>query len=351
MVKPITSYKGERAQGMVEFALTLPIFLLLVVGVLEFGHLMSVYASFFTAAREGARYGSASGNYRDCNGIIAAANGIAVIAKPLTVRIGYDDAGTYTNNQDPTSFAANHQCGGFTINPNATAIPQIIVKVTANFGFIVLPFHSFPLSSQSARTIIFNVQYAETPVPIGQPTATSTITPTATLTPTLTLTPTITFTPLVVSTHLPYCLFLNAGAGSLSTNAQHSPQNFSFPINNSSTNPFVSVKLNRFTIYWSGGNNGHPIKLTEIDFQSYQFYPSLPLPESPRSTAYDTGLISNGPVMASPSVTQYFMFSSDNYDVSVNGSDVVVYMTYNDPGTNEVVNCKVSPGQTASKVP
>ncbi len=55
--------KGIRSpgQGFLEFALALPIFLLLVMGVFEFGRLLAVASSVYTAAREGARYGSATG--------------------------------------------------------------------------------------------------------------------------------------------------------------------------------------------------------------------------------------------------------------------------------------------------
>ena len=52
----------SRGQGLLEFALALPIFLLLVLGVIEFGRLLAVVSSVTTAAREGARYGSASGS-------------------------------------------------------------------------------------------------------------------------------------------------------------------------------------------------------------------------------------------------------------------------------------------------
>ncbi len=49
----------RHGQGMVEFALALPIFLLLVFGVIEAGHLLMTYSAVYSAAREGARYGAA----------------------------------------------------------------------------------------------------------------------------------------------------------------------------------------------------------------------------------------------------------------------------------------------------
>jgi len=48
---------GERAQALVEYALVLPILLLLLLGIMEFGILVFNYNTIANAAREGARYG------------------------------------------------------------------------------------------------------------------------------------------------------------------------------------------------------------------------------------------------------------------------------------------------------
>jgi uncharacterized protein (UPF0333 family) len=64
----------QYGQAMVEFALTLPIFLLAVIGVIELSRFFLVYSSVYTASREAARYGSSVGeegapNYLNCEGI------------------------------------------------------------------------------------------------------------------------------------------------------------------------------------------------------------------------------------------------------------------------------------------
>jgi Flp pilus assembly protein TadG len=51
------SVDGERGQDLVETALILPVFLLLAVGVIEFGLMIFAYNSVASAAREGARFG------------------------------------------------------------------------------------------------------------------------------------------------------------------------------------------------------------------------------------------------------------------------------------------------------
>src|SRR5512140_1271386 len=100
MNKPSQKPKTKTtAQAMVEFALALPILLLVVYGLLETGRLLFMYASVVTAARQAARYGSASGDngsgtnyYNDCDGIRAAARRVAFIQRftDADISISYD---------------------------------------------------------------------------------------------------------------------------------------------------------------------------------------------------------------------------------------------------------------------
>src|ERR1041385_5716136 len=73
--------KKNIAQAMVEFAIVLPLLLLLLYGLLEAGRLLFIYSTIVTASRQAVRYGSATGQgisstvprYDDCNGIRLAA--------------------------------------------------------------------------------------------------------------------------------------------------------------------------------------------------------------------------------------------------------------------------------------
>ena len=49
--------KRQKGQGLVEFALILPILLLVIVGTMEFGRIFLLFATVSNGAREGARYG------------------------------------------------------------------------------------------------------------------------------------------------------------------------------------------------------------------------------------------------------------------------------------------------------
>ena len=56
-VMGLRGLRGERGQSMVEYALVLPILLLLLLGIMEFGIGVFNYNTIANAAREGARYG------------------------------------------------------------------------------------------------------------------------------------------------------------------------------------------------------------------------------------------------------------------------------------------------------
>lgn len=53
-----TRHDRERGQSLVEFALVLPVFLLLIFGLIDLGRAVYVSNSLAEAARDGARYGS-----------------------------------------------------------------------------------------------------------------------------------------------------------------------------------------------------------------------------------------------------------------------------------------------------
>ena len=199
---------------MTEFALILPILLLLVFGVIEFARLMFVYSAVATASREASRYGAAVGVgpngvpfYIDCGGIRGAAQRSGRFAGigDSDIAIQYDTGpGTY-------------ELAGCDPNPiDYTVVAlgdRLIVTVTAVYTPIIpvpmVNVPSFPISSTAVRTIIKGVHLGSQDPGgnIGKtanfPTPTFTVTPTFTAThtpgfsPTATLVPTETYTPTV----------------------------------------------------------------------------------------------------------------------------------------------------------
>ena len=243
--------KKSRAQAMVEFAIALPILLMLLYGILEAGRLLFLYSTIVTASRQAVRYGSATGvgtggvpRYQDCAGIRAAANKADFLNSfdDSDIVITYDDgpgtAGTNPSTNPPTVPPWRDVCDGAVdtgVTPSTANTTRINVIIRGDFFPIVpklVPFiersvaNNDPIKGASARTILVSISIAVTAppqtweastptytfTPTNTPTNTPTKTPTQTpsftpvftntpsRTPTRTLTPTITFTPTITRT-------------------------------------------------------------------------------------------------------------------------------------------------------
>ena len=153
--------RKERGQGMVEFALVIPILLVLMVGIFEFGYFFFVYSSVNTAAREAVRYGSGTGTspsgdpyYMDCDGIRQRARDVGRYANIQ------DDDITISYDNGPGTFLGN--CGGV-IEPKLGE--RIVVKVVdVPYNPIILDWflpgmmQNISFHAESARTIIKRMQ-------------------------------------------------------------------------------------------------------------------------------------------------------------------------------------------------
>jgi hypothetical protein len=154
-----------KGQGIVEFALVLPLLLILVFGIIEAGRLLFIYSAVLSSSREAARYGSAAGEitgyvpyYGDCNGIRAAAMRIGRFAgvAATDVSISYDHGpGSSTN------FAICPLGGDDHINLG----DRITVQVVATFKPLLplVNFQPIPISAITRRTILKDVAIEGTP--------------------------------------------------------------------------------------------------------------------------------------------------------------------------------------------
>ena len=93
--------KGEDGQAMVEFALILPIFLLILCGIIDFGWLFYNQLSLNNACREGARY--AVVNTAEGNGTQAIINHIENATTTVFANDGVRIDVEYTTPSDPTA--------------------------------------------------------------------------------------------------------------------------------------------------------------------------------------------------------------------------------------------------------
>lgn len=343
-MKKLTPQKS-RAQAMVEFAIALPILLMLLYGLLETGRLLFLYSTIVTASRQAVRYGSATGEgsvpglarYRDCAGIREAANRVDFLN-------AFDHTGTdiiirYDNG--PGTGQTDY-CPDLT--PNTTFTPtnssRIYVEIKGDFLPIIprlVPFISRsesdippdPIKGISARTILVSVsiEVTNTPdlspsTPTTPPTATSTstatatdtatltasptlqftytpsetptatlsptatLTPAPTMTPTITNTPTITPSPTISPTPVAGCTSTNLKGGQISL----SGSSMSLTITNLLTTP---IEVKDIFVVWNH-NNGHqgnkPLQLVAVAWEPPIW----------------TGPASNGPsILIVPSPTTY----------------------------------------------
>jgi hypothetical protein len=154
------SNQNDFGQGMVEFALTLPLLLVLVIGVMEFGRLLFTYSAITTGTREAARYGAGSGlngssqaRYQDCQGIRDTAKRISGLAgiQDGDIVIAYD--------QGPGEAAVG-TCPVGGSGPALELGDRIIVTVSAEFQPVVPILNVPPLeiTSVARRTILKDVE-------------------------------------------------------------------------------------------------------------------------------------------------------------------------------------------------
>jgi len=152
---------NNKAQGMIEFALTLPLLLLIMLAIIEFGRLLFYYAAVTTSAREAARYGAATGivlgfpNYQDCDGIRAAALRMGGL-----VGMQNDDADIHIGYQDASLVDTGDTCPPGGTGPELELGDRIVVTTTAHFQPI-LPMITLPtydIQAVSRRTILRDIK-------------------------------------------------------------------------------------------------------------------------------------------------------------------------------------------------
>ncbi len=174
-----TSRKSRlRGQSVVEMALVLPIVLLILIGLIEFGRAFFIYAVVSNAAREGVRAGIVEPLDFDYVRHAVTRTLVLVPSGDVTIDIYYDDGtdeGTFT---DPSLIVEGRS--------------RIVVKVSYPFSMLTPLISSiFPpttIEFTSARTIVAGTRAHKPTQPAG-PTSTPIPPPTPTYTPSPTHTP------------------------------------------------------------------------------------------------------------------------------------------------------------------
>ncbi|MEA1977406.1 MAG: TadE/TadG family type IV pilus assembly protein [Chloroflexota bacterium] len=147
--------RHRKGQGLVEFALVMPIFLTLIMGIVEFSRLMIIYTGAATASREAARYGASVGlsssgieHYRDCAGIRDTAKRISGLApiqdSDITIQYDNPSTGFFEASCPPSKFELGD---------------RIVVQVHLSFDPIVplINVPPIPISSETKRTVLRDI--------------------------------------------------------------------------------------------------------------------------------------------------------------------------------------------------
>lgn len=163
----IFSYKnnmqGSRAQAIVEFAIALPILLLMLMGIFEVGRMVFIYAAVTNASRNAARYASAFGlgddglhKFSNCQGIkaVAIVSSFLVPLDPSAVSITYDHG-------PGTSFSPALTCDAASgedrdVFYTVSSGDRVVVTVTADYEPMIklVPIGGRSITSSTARTIL-----------------------------------------------------------------------------------------------------------------------------------------------------------------------------------------------------
>lgn len=164
------SKRSHRAQALVEFALALPILLLVVYGLLEAGRVIFTIAAVANAAREAARYASATGvkssgstvlHYQDCTGIRTAAKrtGFLLNLQDSQILIYWDGPDRTAASGGPVTTPQAYCAPGTTSATGVVLRPmdRVLVKVTTQYTLLLplVPLTSRTISSgNTARTVM-----------------------------------------------------------------------------------------------------------------------------------------------------------------------------------------------------
>ena len=155
---PKRKKSGYRAQAMVEFAIALPVLLVLLVGIMEVGRMILTYALVVNSSRDAVRYASAVGRgddapynfkYKDCAAIEGIAKTSAYIVNLTSVTVKYyDENGTYLYTCDATSG----EDSDVTVDSNY----RVTVEVEASYKPVVklIPIGQKDFTAISTRTIL-----------------------------------------------------------------------------------------------------------------------------------------------------------------------------------------------------
>ena len=145
--------RGSQAQALVEFALVMPLLLLLLVGIIDFGRALFVYSEVSNAAREAVRY--AAVNSADCNEIANRARSMFSLAPTNSIGVSILIETPNTSG----GFATKGLCGTVKIATGDRVRVEVSTSVSPFTLQMIGPliggaFGNLPITYTAARSVV-----------------------------------------------------------------------------------------------------------------------------------------------------------------------------------------------------
>jgi len=167
----------QYGQAMAEFALTIPVCLLLIFGIIELSRFFLTYSSVFTASREATRFATSVGNgatknYLNCEAIanMAASSGSFGGVQLNDITISYESTpGTIVAtcpNVSSGSVPLIIGCTSGDCEYEPELGHRILVEIETDFGSLIGIVPDLPINVESGRTIMMSITLAKEPEPI-----------------------------------------------------------------------------------------------------------------------------------------------------------------------------------------
>lgn len=158
---------GFRAQAIAEFAIALPILLVVLVGIFEVGRMVFIYAAVTNASRNAVRYASAVGwedtgsyhKYLYCDGIkdTAVRSAFLVRLTRSNVTVSYDGGpGTGSGSKGSCTVSG----GEAAVSVSSGDRVEVVVTATYKPMVKLIPFPTRTITATSYRTILGIVDLA-----------------------------------------------------------------------------------------------------------------------------------------------------------------------------------------------
>jgi Flp pilus assembly protein TadG len=125
--------RGRHGQSLVEFAMVVPLFFLLLFGIIDIGRVLFVQMTLQNAVRQAGRFAITGNHLTQGTNILSRVQSIAQIAQQAAVGLVLDPASIYINGQSSTNATATAGGPRTPVTVSLTAHLQIITPLIGKY--------------------------------------------------------------------------------------------------------------------------------------------------------------------------------------------------------------------------